>query len=368
MKRVPLILLSNALWAWSLLAQTNTVALGRPLSLDEAYDRALATDQNLQIAYEEIQKSDLLSWSALTRIGPRITGNGGYSKPQQNLTSTTTGPVLAETWRADITVQQPLLDSTVFAAYRAGKLSAQAARLTRAHLARSVLLGVTRAYYNVLKKQRVVAVIRQSLELAQQQLDLAQNRSRAGEVTRTDVLRAQVTVERGRRALVTDENDLDLAQKVLGNALNLKSPAGFLVLDPPPYPTDTLPLDALQQLAAAKRDDVRAAGLAIDQGRQHERETRAQYLPRLVALWNDQWLDPETFSSRNNFWQAGLALQWPLIAGGQREVDLKRTQHETKQSELSRENLIKAVALEVDDAWLSVQTLAQSLKALEAEV
>lgn len=367
MKRILLILLSNGLLTWSLLAQTNTVTTGRLLSLDEAYDRALATDQSIQIAFEEIQKSDLLPWSALTRLGPRITGNGGYSKPERNLANFS-GPVLQETWRGDITVQQPLLDPTVLAAYRAGKLSAQAARLTRLYLARNVLFGVTRAYYDVLKKERIVRVSRQTLALAQQQLDLAQNRFRSGEVTKTDVLRAQVTVERARRSLVTAENSLSLAQKNLSTMLNLPSPAGFIVLDPPPYPTDTPALDDLQQRAAARREDLRVAGLTIDQSRQHEREARAQYWPRLVGQWNNQWVDPETVSSRNDFWQAGLALQLPLFTGGQREVDLQRTRHETKQTELSRESLLKSVELDVQDAWLNAQTLAQSLKALEVEV
>lgn len=367
MKRILLILLSKALLTWSLLAQTNTVTTGRPLSLEEAYDRALATDQSIQIAFEEIQKNDLLPWSALTRLGPRITGNGGYNKPEHNLANFT-GPILVETWRGDITVQQPLLDPTVLAAYRAGKLSAQAARLTRLYLARNVLFGVTRAYYDVLKKDRIVRVSRQTLALAQQQLDLAQNRFRSGEVTKTDVLRAQVTVERARRSLVTAENSLSLAQKTLSTMLNLPSPAGFIVLDPPPYPTDAPALDDLQQRAAARREDLRVAGLTIDQSRQHEREVRAQYWPRLVGQWSKQWLDPETFSSPNDFWQAGLALQLPLFTGGQREVDLQRTRHETKQTELSRESLLKSVELDVQDAWLNAQTLAQSLKALEVEV
>ena len=57
----------------------------RTLSLEEAYDRVLATDQTIQIALAEVRKADLLPWSALTRMGPSVTGNAAYTKPKETL-------------------------------------------------------------------------------------------------------------------------------------------------------------------------------------------------------------------------------------------------------------------------------------------
>src|SRR5512137_958235 len=178
-------------------AQTNLAPVAESLTLEQAYDRALETDQTIRSAAIEIQKARLLPWSALTRQAPRVLGNASYAKPEHEIATN----VLVATKRADLTVELPLLDLTVFPAFRAGKLSAQSAQLAHQFTVRNVLFGVTTAYYDVLKQQRVVEVNQQTLELARGQFDLAQKRFNVGDVIKTDVLRARVTVERAQRTL-----------------------------------------------------------------------------------------------------------------------------------------------------------------------
>ena len=51
-----------------------------------------------------------------------------------------------------------------------------------------------------------VKVAQDTLKLAQEELQRAHVRFRVGEVTKTDILRAEVAVERASRALVVDRN------------------------------------------------------------------------------------------------------------------------------------------------------------------
>src|SRR5438105_644855 len=68
-------------------AEKRTV-LGGLLTLEQAYDRALATDQTIRIAYWEIRKANLLPWSALAKLGPQITANGSYDRHDNGTRST----------------------------------------------------------------------------------------------------------------------------------------------------------------------------------------------------------------------------------------------------------------------------------------
>jgi outer membrane protein len=348
-------------------AQTQATVVTESLTLEQAYDRALETDQTIRIAHEEIRKANLRPWSALTRLGPSVTGRASYTRPEEEVSSGV-GPVISNTKRADITVQQPLIDLTVFPAYRVGKLTAKSAQLAHQFTVRNVLFGVTTAYYDVLKGQRVVDISHQTLDLANQQLDLAQKRFDVGEVTKTDVLRARVQVEQARRGLIEAENSLRLARNVLTNILNLKVEHAVAVTEPPLYPESLESLDALEQRATDRREDLAVSKLAIDQAVQTHRQVLTQYGPTLVAQWTNQWLEPETFAQRNDFWTASVAVQVPFFTGGQRELDLKRTTCEKNQARLSHENLAKSVEVEVKNAWLDVQTLEQTLKAVRAEV
>jgi outer membrane protein len=347
---------------------TTASELVRTLSLEEAYDRALATDQTIQIALREVRKADLLPWSALTRMGPRVTGSATYTKPTETIPSPSGFPVVAETEGAGITVQQPLLDLTVFAAYRNGTLLTQAARLSERFTARTVLFGVTEAYYNVLKQQQIVAVKQQTLALAQEQRTLAQRRFDVGETTRTDVLRAEVSVAQAERALTETEDALRLAGNVLGSILNFGTEQPLQVIEPPAATPSPQGLEQRIEQAYQQREDLQVSDLAAQQSVERHREVLAQYAPRLVAQWSNAWISPELFAQRNNFWTATVGVQLPLFEGGQRELDVRRTNDEIAQARLSYENLHKTIEVEVKTAWLRVHTLTRTLESLRAEV
>src|SRR5213592_4797984 len=61
-------------------AAADEVKVPALITLEQAYDRALSTDQSIRIAYWEVRKANLLPWSALTRLGPQITASGGYTR------------------------------------------------------------------------------------------------------------------------------------------------------------------------------------------------------------------------------------------------------------------------------------------------
>ena len=105
---------------------------GETITLEQAYDRALETDQSVRIAYFQVRKANLLPWSALTRLGPQISASGQYSRSERANRSTvneiSVGPGLDSLSRsvertshsrsgfgeAGFSVQQPLIDFTVF--------------------------------------------------------------------------------------------------------------------------------------------------------------------------------------------------------------------------------------------------------------
>src|SRR6478752_3349518 len=73
----------------------------RLITLEQAYDRALASDQAIRNAYVELRSARLEPWSALTRIAPRFTGNLSYEViRERRFTSGSASPFLDETLAA----------------------------------------------------------------------------------------------------------------------------------------------------------------------------------------------------------------------------------------------------------------------------
>lgn len=339
---------------------------GANLTLAQACERALATDQNLGIAMQEIGKARLLPELAKTTLGPRLTGNASYDHPQEEI-RVATGTIRADTTRADITLLQPLFDPQVFAAYRAGKLSVEASRLLYKAAVRNVLFGVTEAYYDVLKKEHIADVNRETLSLAREQLALAERRYHVGVSVKTDVLRARVQVEQANRAVTESENALALARTVLGNVLN-QPDHDLRPGEPAPSPARREPLETLLKRAFERREEFQAGMLAIRQSEEQHNIAKADWGPRVTGQFSYQWIDPETQSQKSEFWDATVALQLPLLTGGRRSVETRRTAFEISEAQLRQENLRKAIDQDVKAAWLNVNALEKMLAAVRAQV
>lgn len=359
------------------------------LTLEEAYDRALATDQTVAIALVESYKARLLPVSALTALGPQIFANLSYDPSESTTTGGSGSPSAATTrsgvvgivpgnsrkvttrtdlLRAGITYQQTLFDLTVFPAYRLGKLSDEAARLQYHTVVRDTLFGVARSYYDALKQHALVGVNEVTLALAEEQLDQAEKRIKVDPGKRTDVLRAIATKENARRALIESQAALTLSRNTLSNILNMGGRDDFELVEPPDARFDDESFDAALAEAYARREDYKVSAIAIQQDIERRNQVRGEYGPRIVAGINQNW-DAYNGSDRYvNNWSAALALQIPIFTGGQREIDMRTAQYQIDQTRLNHDRFGKTIQEELKAAWLSVRTLKETIKALRAEV
>lgn len=338
------------------------------LTLQQAYDRALATDQSIDLAYYEFKKAELLPAQALTRLTPRLNASVGASRSGTDPTSAPWSH--SNSGRARVSLSQPLLDYTVGPAYRAGLLSAAESQSSYRDIVRDTILAVANAYYNVLQEQQLVAVNQENLRLAEEQKSLASARVDIGEVLKTDVLRADVTVQRARRILVESENRLKLARTVLADALNLGPGAVFEAVEPPPWTAGEQSVEGARQLARSRRDDLQRAALAVQRRRENLAEVRGNYLPTISA---DAGVGRDIRDSRGsitgaNDYSAGLSLNIPLYTGGRKQLDLRNAEANISQAELDYQRLAKAADEAVTAAWLQVQTLKSTLEGLRIEV
>jgi outer membrane protein len=327
------------------------------ITLEHAYNITARSDQTIRIARQEVRKAELLPWSALTRMGPILGGGFEYDRRGTSLRDpgTSTGT---------FSLEQPLLDFSVFPAHKRGKLAAESSRLARNFTVRETLFGVTSAYFEVLKSERQVAVNRQSLVLAGEQEALAQKRADVGEVTRTDVLRATFSKEAARRLLITSENTLEFRRNTLRNILNMRPETPFRVVEPLPYHCTIPDFASLLNKAYARREDLRQSTLLIQQAELRRQEFHAQYAPSIVA----RGVSRSAPRSLAETWGASVAVQVPFFTGGQREIELVNAQAEIEKASLQRELLLEKIEAEVKQACLNLETIEGSLAAVRAQV
>ena len=358
--------LGAALAALSLFAADAPPA-PRVITLDEAYDIALATDQSIRIAYLGIRQANLLPWSALAQnLGPQLAASGGYDRQRKQGSGVI---VTGETSDVGATYRQPFVNFAVFPAFRGGKLAAVAARLQHQYTIRQTLFGVASAYYEVLTQQGIVAVDQKTVELAAQQLDVAQKRMDVGEVTRTDALNAQVTLESARVALIQAQNTLLMNRDTLGNILNLGGDSGFQVALPPDYPMTIPPFEKLLAIACRSREDLAVGNIAIGQDVAKKGEVIAGYAPQVAGVVSDDYTNAHGFyGPQQQVWDASVTVTMPFFTNGQREIDLITAGEQVDIDRLNRDKIAKTIEGDVRQAWLNARSLKESLASLRVQV
>ena len=341
---------------------------GRTITLEQAYSRTLASDQSIRIAYTEICKANLLPWSALTKFGPRITG--GFSYNHVETTTHYFDPTLAilDAQNTSISLNQPLIDFTFFPAFTYGKLTVKSNRLQYQLTIRNVLFGVAKAYYEVLKQQKIVILDKTTLDLADNQLRLSQNQYDAGAVSQVDVLRAQSSVESARQSLIVDQNILELDRNTLANTLNLHGKdRDFEVEQPADAPEPIHSFEENLSLAYAGREDYRISAIAIDQTKAQRNQVIAQYAPTANAQFTQNWSENRSAPGADA-WAALVSVQIPIFTGGQREIDLKAAHLNINEAKINLETAQKSVESDVKATWLQVESLRQTIMSLKAQV
>jgi len=347
------------------------------LALEDAYRLALQNEEQIKIAGKELAKAQLLPWRAYTQLTPRAEIDGVFTRNKEEIAffsqptipggSTTPSTIRPlESWQGTFVVTQPIIQPSFPPSLQLGKHTVRQNVENYEFTIREVLFGVARAYYDVLRSQAQVVVAQDTLRLTQDVLKQAQARFRVGEVTKTDVLRAEVEVARAERTLITNRNNLQLTLTVLARAIGVKEPLRVVEPTPPQYGGGGY--EQLVEKAYKQRQDVRAQAAAVEVARQRKNQVIARYFPQVNVQWQFPRLDSPTFANRDRFWTMLLNFQVPLFDGGVREIDLQEQSENLAETELQLDRPRKDVAVEVKQSLLAVETLGATLQTLKKEV
>lgn len=353
---------------------TPTVESESPsLTLEETFQLALKNHEEIQIAVFSEKEQGLLPWRAFSAILPNVTGSAGVTYPKEEIAFAESVIVADPLKEAAITVRQPLFNGQTLPAYISARNLSEASSESKYFEIRRVLFNVAQAYFSLLQNQKLVDVAEESLRLAQEQLRILSERYDAGQAPKNDFLRAQVEVSRAERTLTESRNNRELAGSTLASFIGMPAPEIKEARLIEPESDSTVRLeenDELQkyiEIAGDHRNDLRSLEEQVDAKKWEVRQKWAAFLPNAELIFQQSWLEPESFSRQNNFWTAGFQFTFPFFDKGERALNVSEQRYELKQLWLRLERLRKDVALQVEEAWWAAQTAKVNLAAVLKE-
>jgi outer membrane protein len=187
------------------------------LEVTAAVKAALASREDFRQIRLSLQSSDVSLDLKRALASPTVSVNTGLSWNQD-----WTDSINKTTLRAGVSVKAPVIDSgTLGAQVREASIQKEKLRIQGDQLASAIATGVKNAVFSLQDLLARVDLARQSLELAQNQYDLAELQFASGVISNLDVLTASVALTSAKVNLAAARSSAQLGVLALQSAMGL---------------------------------------------------------------------------------------------------------------------------------------------------
>jgi outer membrane protein len=338
----------------------------RPLALPELVDIALCRAPATRAAWAGVRAAAEGEVQARAAYGPRLDASIGPTASYRRISGGGL-PVLTDSSAsatASLSINWLLYDfggrEARVSAAEAGRAGALASFADRAQ---ALVLETGIAYNSSVAAAQTVEAQRANLTFAQNSLDAATARERAGIAIKSDRLQADAAFARAQLQLREAEGNLETQLGRLATALSLP-PSTRLALAAAPQGTAQAlrqSADALIAEADRLRPDLRLQEANVAQARAFVRQAEAARRPS-VALGAGPSLTGGTGQQDVASGSAGLTLSIPLFDSGGRTSAVREARASAEQAEANLEDSRQQAAL---DVWSRYQSLAVDASNLE---
>ncbi|MCK6510139.1 TolC family protein [Myxococcota bacterium] len=370
------------------------------LDLTKVYEMVRKDNLDLKILRERMVQAELIRYKTWAILKPQVSAQGIYVRNQVEAafsTGSSFGPLLklfdgfpipAETKKqleemanAPPTIITPI-DQLIFqlqanwqffnlraipileAAYLSVDQIAESLKQAR----REIMFAATRAYYSVLLTDGLVDIARQTLQNAEERLQIAQARYLAGVTPSLTVTRAELDVVSAQQQLIQSETGLRNTKLALALLLNQRD-MRFRPKRPAPPPDMTDGLDTWMSQAKQLREEVKAARFAVQVAEKNVTEVWLRYIPTIALATSLRVGNFRAFGTdQNATWSITLSASLNLYEGGARYAALQENESKLREARLNLAKTHRQVENEVSTSLLAVKNAQASIETARQQV
>lgn len=340
------------------------------LTISDVFSLALKKAEKVRIAEENIIISKEGQYKALAGLLPTITASGKYTDyTNEKLVNTSiVQPDRSMLW--GLTIEEKLsLGGREFTNYAISRDTLTKTEFDVASFKEQYLIRVAQDLYGYLKAKRAVEIAESNVQRLKKHRDAAKIRLKVGEVTKTDLLRAEAELSGAEADLISAKNSLKVAKVILARDAGIEGDFEILEtkLNDPYF---SLTVDHVKALAKELRPEIKVALLSKEIARKNVNYAIGSYFPTLTLSANYQKLDqnPSNQLTNKESTYAIASINFPIFEGGLRRAEVGEAKAKLRQAELQYEDTVKEVFIDVESAYHNYITFRDTIKSLEDEV
>ncbi len=325
-------------------------------TLEELYRIGMRQSEKVKISGENVAIADSGTYKALSALLPKATAFGAgtqFSGEKTTATGTIIQPHTQGNWgvRVDETLS---LSGREFTSYSQSKDNVLKSRYDFRSFQEDFLLTLSLAYFDFLKARKGLEIADSNVERLTKYREAAKTRLKAGEVTKTTVLRAEGELSGALSDQIKARNFYESSRVNLARLVGIER--DFQIREISVVEQETAPLDILKEKALKNRPDVKSVETQVQIADKQVDVSKGAYWPSVslsgVYAGTDQ--DPATPTINRESTYGALTLNFPLFEGGLRVAEVRESQAKYRQAEFQYRDFVKSVNLEVENTYLDL--------------
>lgn len=340
------------------------------LTILDVFSLALKKAEKVRIAEENITISKEGKYKALAGLLPTITAFGKYTDytREKIINNLIIQPDRSMVWGV-MAEERLSLGGKEFINYAISKDVLTKTEFDVTSFKERYLLRVAQDLYAYLKAKRAVEIAESNVERLKKHRDAAKIRLKVGEVTKTDLLRAEAELSGAEADLIAAKNNLKIAKFILAQDAGIEG--DFEIVETKlndPYLT--LTAQDVKALAKEFRPEIKVAQIAKEIAKKNVNYALGSFFPYLSLSATYQKLDQTPSNQMTNKESTYMiaSITFPVFEGGLRRAEVAEAKAKLRQAELQYEDILKEVVMDVDTAYHNYVTFRDTIKSLEDEV
>lgn len=282
--------------------------------------------------------------------------------------SVTTGSLYSRS--ASMGISQAIdISGGLRASRRLARSGADIAALDLERTREQTTLDVKTAFYQVLRAQAGLSVAQATVASLEEHLRQVLAFYEAGTVAQYDVLKAEAQVANARQGEIAARNAVDLAKAALNNTMGIDVATPLQLTHEEPVRIIRPDYQESLALAYERRVEVQQADENVDLAQAGVSLAQAGARPTLGVGANINWNgDTTAFNPRAVQWNASAVISYPLLDGGLARSRVDEARANVAGARVTQEEVREGVALEVQQAILSLREAAERMEAADRNV
>lgn len=341
------------------------VDLSQPLTLEQCIQIGLERSTSMRNARLSLAIQELRVKNARARYFPQVFSNGNY-----DFSDRLDFGFEPENYNLGLRGQYTLWDNGQReGSFAQAKESLTATVSQNERTKQDLILDITVAYYDVLKRQELVKVSEQVLARSQENTERTRDFKELGILIPADIATAELREGNDELSLLNNQNSLQIAQATLPRLLGLDPGVLLTVSVDESYQLYQergtierieMPVEEAVEIALNTRPEFQERQAQIKSQEWSLTLARLQRWPRLNADVNYNVNLDDYLRERENFsdfrsWSAGVSLNFTLFDGGILGNQVKERQMQLEQTRENASDLERSVALAVRQSYLNLE-------------